>query len=54
MIIEGRSLRAGSRLADVSINTVAKLLADVDAACEEYQDRTLVNLKCRRIQRDEI
>jgi IS1 family transposase len=38
----------------VSINTVTKLLVDVGAACEEYQDRTLVNLKCRRIQCDEI
>jgi IS1 family transposase len=38
----------------VSINTVTKLLVDVGAACEKYQDRTLVNLKCRRIQCDEI
>jgi IS1 family transposase len=54
MIVEGMSLRATSRLADVSINSVTKLLVDVGAACEEYQDRTLVNLKCRRIQCDEI
>ena len=53
MIVEGIRLRAASRLADVSINTVTKLLVDVGAACEEYQDRTLVNLKCRRIQCDE-
>ena len=54
MLAEGNSLRAASRLADVSINTVTKLLVDVGAACEEYQDRTLRNLKSKRIQCDEI
>ncbi len=54
MLAEGNSLRATSCMADVSINTVTKLLLDVGAACEEYQDRTLRNLKCRRIQCDEI
>ena len=39
---------------DVSINTVTKLLVDVGAACEQYQDRTLRDLKCKRIQCDEI
>jgi len=54
MLVEGSSLRAASRLADVSINTVTKLLVDVGAACEEYQDRTLRNLKSKWIQCDEI
>src|SRR3989441_9121454 len=54
MLAEGNSLRATSRLADVSINTVTKLLLDVGAACEKYQDETLRNLKSRRIQCDEI
>src|SRR2546426_6471293 len=54
LLAEGTSLRATGRLADVSINTVTKLLLDVGAACERYQDRTLRNLKCRRIQCDEI
>ena len=54
MLCEGNSLRATSRLADVSINTVTKLLVDVGDACERYQDATLRNLKCRRIQCDEI
>lgn len=54
MLIEGMSLRATSRLADVSINTVTKLLVDVGSASAEYQDRTLRNLKCKRIQCDEI
>src|SRR5438034_3471347 len=54
MLIEGLSLRAASRLADVSINTVTKLLVDVGSASAEYQDRTLRNLRCKRIQCDEI
>jgi IS1 family transposase len=54
MLAEGTSLRSASRLADVSISTVSKLLLDVGAACEEYQDKALRNLKCRRIQCDEI
>src|SRR3989442_13529540 len=54
MLAEGNSLRATSRLADVSINTVTKLLLDVGAACEQYQDKTLRRLKSKRIQCDEI
>jgi IS1 family transposase len=54
MLIEGNSLRATSRLVDVSINTVTKLLVDVGSASADYQDRTLRNLKCKRIQCDEI
>src|ERR1700722_14136878 len=41
MLVEGNSLRAVSRLADVSINTVTKLLVDVGCAAAEYQDKTL-------------
>src|SRR5579872_4533948 len=54
MLVEGNSLRATSRLADVSINTVTKLLVDLGAGCAEYQNRTLRNLACRRIECDEI
>jgi IS1 family transposase len=54
LLAEGSSLRAASRLADVSINTVTKLLVDVGIACEAYQDRALRGLKSKRIQCDEI
>lgn len=53
-LTEGMSLRAAARLADVSLNTVTKLLVDVGAACEIYQLTTLVNLPCKKIQCDEI
>ncbi len=34
--------------------TVLKLLAEIGAACREYQDMTLRNLPCKRLQCDEI
>lgn len=54
MLVEGNSLRAASRMADCSINTVTKLLVDVGMACAQYQDKILRNLSCKRIQCDEI
>lgn len=54
LLVEGSSMRAASRLADCSINTVTKLLEDVGEACSEYQDKALRNLRCTRIQCDEI
>lgn len=54
LLVEGNSMRATSRIADCSINTVTKLLIDVGAACSEYQDKTMRNLTCKRIQCDEI
>jgi len=54
LLCEGNSLRATSRLADVAYNSVAKLFVDAAKACLDYQDRTLRNLKCRRVQLDEI
>jgi len=54
LLFEGSGLRATSRLADVAYNSVAKLFVDAARACLDYQDRTLRNLKCRRVQLDEI
>lgn len=54
MLVEGMSMRAVSRLADVSINTVTKLLEDVGLAANLYQAQTLANLPCRRVECDEI
>ncbi len=54
MLIEGLSLRAASRLADVSINTVTKLLVDIGSASADFQDKNLRGLRCRHIQCDEI
>lgn len=54
MLVEGNSLRSTSRMADVSINTVTKLLVDVGRACQKFHDETVVSVKSKRIQADEI
>ncbi len=53
-LVEGNSIRGASRMTGFSKNTITKLLIDVGVACAEYQDRTLRNLTCKRIQCDEI
>lgn len=52
-MVEGVGVNAICRMMDVSKCAVLKLLADVGRACAEYQDRTLVNLECNRLQADE-
>jgi len=54
LLTEGSSMRAASRLADVSNTTVIKLLIETGMACSDFQDRALMNLKCERLQLDEI
>lgn len=53
-LVEGNSIRSTVRITGVAKNTIAKLLVDVGFACSEYQDRTLRNLNCERLQCDEI
>lgn len=54
LLAEGNSMRSTSRIADVAINTVTKLLIDPGRVCSEFQDQTLRDLPCRRLQLDEI
>ncbi len=54
MLCEGSSMRSISRVADVSFNTVAKLLVDAGDACAEYHDEHVRDVKASRIQCDEI
>src|SRR6266700_907588 len=54
MLCEGASMRSVSRLADVSINTVTKLLIQAGEACEAFHDAKVRNVKARRVQCDEI
>jgi IS1 family transposase len=53
-LCEGVSIRATVRMTGVAKNTVTKLLLDLGAACERYQDEKLRKLTCRRVQCDEI
>src|SRR5947209_6957270 len=54
MLCEGSSMRSVSRVADVSINTVAKLLTDAGEACGAYHYATVRGVKAKRVQCDEI
>jgi len=54
MLCEGSSMRSISRVADVSINTVAKLLVDAGKACAAFHDAKVRGVKARRVQVDEI
>ena len=54
MLVEGNSLRSCARMADVSLNTVTKLVVDFGVACEKYHDEHVKNVRVRRLQCDEI
>jgi len=53
-LVEGNSIRATVRMTGVAKNTIIKLLESVGRACDEYQDKVLRDLTCKRIQCDEI
>ena len=54
MLVEGMSMRAASRIAEVSTNTVTKLMVEAGEACAAYHDETVRNVTARRVQCDEI
>ena len=53
-LIEGCSIRATCRMTGAAKGTVIKLLAGLGAACAEYHDKHVRNLRVRRLQCDEI
>lgn len=54
LLFEGSSLRATSRICDVSINTVTKLLVEIGQACQLFHDEAVRGVKSERVQCDEI
>ena len=54
LLVEGSSMRAASRIADVSVNTVTKTLVDAGTASLASQDETIRRIKSKRVQCDEI
>ena len=54
MLVEGMSMRATSRAAKVSINSVAKLLVDAGEACAAYHDEHVRDVSVSKVQCDEI
>lgn len=53
-LVEGCSIRSTARMTGVSKNTIVKLLSELGCACAAYHNRTVRNLKVRRMQADEI
>lgn len=53
-LCEGNSIRSTARITGTAINTVVKLLREVGAACLDYQNKTMHNLPCKKLQCDEI
>src|SRR5689334_21638790 len=53
-LVEGNSNRATVRMKRVAKNTIVKLLVEIGKACSAYQDRTLRDLPCKRVQCDGI
>ena len=53
-LCEGVSMRSISRMADVSINTVTKLLIDAGETCLALHDEAVRDVKASRVQCDEI
>lgn len=54
LLCEGNSMRSTSRVAGVSFNTVAKLLAEAGAVCAAFHDEMVRNVEAKRVQADEI
>lgn len=54
MLVEGNSLRSTSRMADVSFNTVLKMIGDAGCALAAYHNEHVRNLTCNKVQCDEI
>ncbi len=54
MLVEGMSIRATSRVAGVSSNTVMKLVVDAGRVCDAYHNENVRGVEAKRIQCDEI
>ena len=54
MLVEGTSMRAASRIAKVSINTVTKLMVEAGEACAAYHDEAVRDVTSSKVQCDEI
>ena len=53
-LIEGCSINSTVRMSGVAKHTILKLLVEIGPVCAEFLDATMHNLKCERIQVDEI
>jgi IS1 family transposase len=53
-LVEGNSIRATARMTDTSFNAVLQFVPKIGKACAAFYDQSMRNLKCQRLQADEI
>ena len=53
-LVEGCSIRSTERMTGIHRDTIMRLMVRVGNACEQFMDKTLRNLDCKKIQVDEI
>ena len=53
-LVEGSSIRSTERMTDTHRDTIMRLLVEVGEGCKALMDAEMRNLRCRRIQVDEI
>lgn len=54
MLVEGSSMRSISRVCDVSINTVTKLMVDAGHVCDAFHNEKVRGVRASKVQCDEI
>ena len=54
LLVEGSSMAAAGRIVPCAKATVSKFLREARTICHRYQDETLRDLPCRRLEVDEI
>ena len=54
LLVEGNSIRATTRIAEVSKNAVTKFLEDAGKSCAAYHDEHVRNVKASHVQADKI
>ena len=53
-LVEGSSIRSTERMTGVHRDTIIRLLIRIGNACEKLMDQKMRNLKCKKMQVDEI
>lgn len=53
-LVDGCSIRATVRITGVAKNTIQKFTMELGEACLQFQDNVLRDLKCKRVQADEV
>ena len=54
LLIEGNSQRATSSIIPCEKHTVRQFIAECGPICRQYEDETLVDLPCKRVEVDEL